>query len=33
MTDSPTGFDFFGAGELPAPNLPAAEVQALLREH
>lgn len=27
------GFDFFGAGELPAPNLPAAEVAEIVREH
>ncbi|WP_448811296.1 aminotransferase [Agromyces bauzanensis] len=27
------GFDFFGAGELPAPNLPAAEVAAFVLEH
>ncbi|SFR83139.1 4-aminobutyrate aminotransferase [Agromyces sp. CF514] len=35
MTDQhrPLGFDFFGAGELPAPNLPAEEVVALLRTH
>ena len=26
------GFDFFEAGELPAPNLPAAEVAALARD-
>ena len=26
------GFDFFGAGELPAPNLPAAEVAELVRD-
>ncbi|ANJ28147.1 aminotransferase [Agromyces aureus] len=29
----PRGFDFFGADDLPAPNLPAAEVAAILREH
>lgn len=28
-----TGFDFFGAGELPAPNLSAAEVGIIVREH
>ncbi|GAA1938340.1 aminotransferase [Agromyces allii] len=28
----PLGFDFFGAGELAAPNLPVAEVAAILRE-
>ena len=28
-----TGFDFFGAGELPSPNLPAAEVARIVREH
>ncbi|KZE95197.1 2,2-dialkylglycine decarboxylase [Agromyces sp. NDB4Y10] len=28
-----SGFDFFSAGELPAPNLPAAEVAAIVREH
>ncbi|MEV1129199.1 aminotransferase [Agromyces sp. NPDC049794] len=28
-----TGFDFFEAGELPAPNLPAAEVARIVREH
>ena len=27
------GFDFFGAGELPAPNLPADEVAGVLRAH
>lgn len=27
------GFDFFSAGELPAPNLPADEVAAIVREH
>ncbi|MGW4929629.1 aminotransferase class III-fold pyridoxal phosphate-dependent enzyme [Agromyces sp. NPDC004153] len=26
------GFDFFGAGELPAPNLPADEVASIVRE-
>jgi len=26
------GFDFFGAGELPAPNLPAADVATVVRE-
>lgn len=33
MTHHPAGFDFFGAGELPAPALPADEVAALVREH
>ncbi|MCM3657933.1 aminotransferase class III-fold pyridoxal phosphate-dependent enzyme [Agromyces mediolanus] len=33
MPDAPHGFDFFRAGELPAPNLPAAEVAAIAREH
>lgn len=36
MTDADTearGFDFFSAGELPAPNLPADEVVALVRAH
>ncbi|MFF2371559.1 aminotransferase [Agromyces sp. NPDC058110] len=36
MTDQhrlPLGFDFFGAGELPAPGLPADEVAAILRRH
>lgn len=28
-----SGFDFFSAGELPAPNLPADEVAAIAREH
>jgi 4-aminobutyrate aminotransferase-like enzyme/Ser/Thr protein kinase RdoA (MazF antagonist) len=27
------GFDFFAAGELPAPNLPADEVASIVREH
>ncbi|WP_173923250.1 aminotransferase class III-fold pyridoxal phosphate-dependent enzyme [Agromyces sp. Marseille-P2726] len=27
------GFDFFGAGELPAPNLPDDEVASIMREH
>ena len=30
MTRSPAGFDFFAAGELPAPSLPAAEVAAIV---
>ncbi|MCD2441397.1 aminotransferase class III-fold pyridoxal phosphate-dependent enzyme [Agromyces sp. SYSU K20354] len=29
MTQSASGFDFFAAGELPAPSLPAAEVAAI----
>src|SRR4029453_5586638 len=29
----PVGFDFFGAGELPAPDLPIAEVAELVRTH
>ncbi|MFK4728938.1 aminotransferase class III-fold pyridoxal phosphate-dependent enzyme [Agromyces mediolanus] len=33
MPDAPTGFDFFSAGELPAPTLPAEEVAAIAREH
>lgn len=32
-TRPPRGFDFFAAGELAAPDLPADEVAALLREH
>ncbi|MFD6054114.1 aminotransferase class III-fold pyridoxal phosphate-dependent enzyme [Agromyces sp. NPDC060279] len=33
MPDAPRGFDFFSAGELPAPNLPADEVAAIARDH
>lgn len=32
MTRLVNGFDFFSAGELPAPNLPAGEVAAIVRE-
>ena len=32
MSQQGAGFDFFGAGELPAPNLPADEVAAIMRE-
>ncbi|MEI5585635.1 phosphotransferase, partial [Agromyces sp. CCNWLW208] len=33
MTQAHAGFDFFSAGELPAPSVPADEVAAIVREH